>query len=108
MNDTARSRLHDLLIAALMMLGSLGQTARTQPVVKGTVVTFAGTGAKGFSGDGGPALKAQLNDPAGIVRAPDGTLYICDTANHRIRKVTRDGNITTVAGTGEAGWSGDG
>jgi streptogramin lyase len=79
-----------------------------QPAVNATVVTFAGTGTKGFSGGGGPAVKAQLNDPTGIERGPDGTLYICDTANHRIRKVTRDGNITTVAGTGEAGWSGDG
>jgi streptogramin lyase len=42
------------------------------------------------------------------MRGPDGTLYICDTANHRIRKVTPDGHLTTLAGTGEAGWSGDG
>jgi DNA-binding beta-propeller fold protein YncE len=63
---------------------------------------------KGFSGDGGLATQAQLNDPTGIVRGADGTLYICDTANHRMRKVAPDGRITTIAGTGERGWSGDG
>jgi streptogramin lyase len=68
----------------------------------------AGNGARGFGGDGGPAVAAQLNDPGGICRGPDGSLYICDTANHRIRKVTPDGNIATIAGTGEKGWSGDG
>jgi DNA-binding beta-propeller fold protein YncE len=70
--------------------------------------TVAGNGTKGFSGDGAVATAAQLSDPGGIARGPDGALYICDTANHRIRKVTPDGRITTVAGTGEAGWSGDG
>jgi DNA-binding beta-propeller fold protein YncE len=74
----------------------------------GSITTFAGNGAKGFSGDGGPATEAQLHDPAGIARGPDGALYLCDTANHRIRKVTADGRIATVAGTGERGWSGDG
>ena len=70
--------------------------------------TFAGTGAKGFSGDGGPADKAQLNNPFGLARGPDGALYVCDTDNHRIRKITADGRITTVAGNGTRGWSGDG
>lgn len=70
--------------------------------------TIAGTGVKGFSGDGGPAEKAELNNPFGIARGPDGALYVCDTDNHRIRKISTDGKITTVAGTGERGWSGDG
>lgn len=73
-----------------------------------TVRTFAGTGTKGFSGDGGLTIRAQLNDPTGISLGRDGALYICDTANHRIRKVSADGKITTIAGTGEPGWSGDG
>lgn len=108
MKDTAWPPVRTWFVPALVMLCSLAQMTRAQSAVNGTVVTFAGTGAKGFSGDGGPAVKAQLNDPTGIVRGRDGALYICDTGNHRIRKVTRDGEITTVAGTGEAGWSGDG
>src|SRR6266496_4284541 len=72
------------------------------------ISTFAGTGLAGFSGDNGSAGKAQLNNPYGITRGPDGALYICDMENHRIRKVSRDGNITTVAGTGKRGYSGDG
>lgn len=73
-----------------------------------TVATFAGSGTKGFSGDGGQASAARLSDPNGIARGPDGALYICDTMNQRIRKVTRDGTITTIAGSGEKGYSGDG
>jgi len=108
MKDTALFQVSTSFGPALVMLCSLAQMTCAQPANNGTVVTFAGTGVKGSSGDGGPAVKAQLNDPTGIVRGHDGALYICDTANHRIRKVTRDGDITTVAGTGEAGWSGDG
>jgi sugar lactone lactonase YvrE len=78
------------------------------PAHTATITTFAGNGTKGLSGDGGPATAAQLADPAGIARGPDGALYICDTANHRIRKVTSDGRISTIAGTGEKGFSGDG
>ncbi|HKS37003.1 MAG TPA: hypothetical protein VJW76_07430 [Verrucomicrobiae bacterium] len=73
-----------------------------------TIATFAGTGVSGFSGDGGPANQAQLNNPYGIARGPDGALYICDMDNHRIRRVARDGTITAVAGTGKRGYSGDG
>ncbi len=72
------------------------------------ITTFAGTGAKGFSGDGGPSSSAQLNNPFAISRGPDGALYICDTDNHRIRKVTPEGTISTVAGNGTRGYSGDG
>ena len=89
-----------LLLAVLPLASTTTQAA--------TISTFAGTGVKGFSGDGGPASAAQLADPNGIARGPDGALYICDTMNHRIRKVTRDGKIVTVAGNGEKGFAGDG
>jgi len=69
---------------------------------------FAGTGVKGFSGDNGPATGAQLNFPTGLARSPDGALYFCDTSNQRVRKIAPDGKISTIAGTGEPGWSGDG
>jgi acetyl esterase/lipase len=69
---------------------------------------FAGTGVKGFSGDGGPAASAQLNDPHSIATAKSG-MYIADTMNHRIRKVDwATGVITTIAGNGTLGFSGDG
>src|SRR6185295_19874183 len=108
MKDTALFKVSPSFGPAMVMLCSLAQMTCAQPANNGTVVTFAGTGEKGFSGDAGPAVQAQLNDPTGIMRGPDGALYICDTANHRIRKVTRDGKITTIAGTGEKGYAGDG
>lgn len=73
-----------------------------------TVSNFAGTGEKGRAGDGGPAPKAQLSGPYGIVRGPDGALYVCDCDNQLIRRIAPDGTITTFAGTGTRGYSGDG
>lgn len=73
----------------------------------GTITTIAGTGAAGFSGDGGAASAAQLDTPTGIALDSSGHLFIADSHNHRIREVA-DGVITTVAGTGVAGFSGDG
>lgn len=70
---------------------------------------IAGTGAKGYSGDGGPARDSTWNGPKGIAYAPDGSLYIADTENHVIRKVSlRDQTVTTVAGTGARGDGPDG
>ena len=69
---------------------------------------FAGTGQAGYAGDGGQATKARLDNPFGVVRGPDGALYVCDTINHVIRKIDRNGVITTVAGVGRKGYSGDG
>ena len=64
------------------------------------VETAVGTGVPGLSGDGGPAKSAQLNGPRGAVQAPDGSVYLADTGNGRVRKVSPDGTITTVAGGG--------
>jgi uncharacterized protein (TIGR03437 family) len=74
----------------------------------GIMSTVAGSGSGGFSGDGGPAASAQLSSPSGVAVDASGNLYIADTANHRIRKVTVGGTITTVAGNGTAGYTGDG
>lgn len=69
---------------------------------------FAGTGEKGYTGDGGPALQAKFNGPKGISCAPDGTIYVADTENHVIRRIDRNGEITTVLGTGQRGDGPDG
>ncbi|HEX3746836.1 MAG TPA: hypothetical protein VHW09_23015 [Bryobacteraceae bacterium] len=74
----------------------------------GTVVTVAGTGVPGFSGDGAPAISAQLQTPGALVFDAKGNLYIADTANFRVREVTPDGLITTFAGNGGNADLGDG
>jgi streptogramin lyase len=73
-----------------------------------TISTFAGNGTQGGSGDGGPATSAQIDNPFGLTRGPDGALYFCEYTGQRIRKVTPDGIIHTVAGTGAKGYTGDG
>ncbi len=69
----------------------------------GTISTVAGTGAGGYSGDGGPAVSAQLQVPQAVAFDKSGNLYIADSANF-IRKVTPDGTISTLAGTGADGY----
>ncbi|HLP40354.1 MAG TPA: hypothetical protein VK465_02500, partial [Fibrobacteria bacterium] len=73
----------------------------------GTDIRIAGTGVAGYSGDGGPATQAQLNGPNNAVLGPDGSLYIADRGNSRLRRVTPDGIIQTVAGTGLPTYNGD-
>ena len=73
-----------------------------------TVTTVAGTGAPGYNGDGIPATEARINLTGGVALDAEGNLYIADHGNNRVRKVDTKGIITTVAGTGEPGFSGDG
>lgn len=74
----------------------------------GTITTFAGTGQASFSGDGGPAASARLYAPAAVAVDGQGNVYIADMYNQRVRKVSPDGRITTIAGTGKQSTSGDG
>lgn len=74
----------------------------------GTISTVAGTGEEGRSGDGGSATEARLNRPHGVAIDDSGNIYIADTENHLVRRVDASGTITTFAGTGDAGYSGDG
>ncbi len=74
----------------------------------GTLTRVAGNARAGYSGDGGPATSAQLSGPNGIALDKAGNLYIADTDNHRVRKVSPPGVISTIAGNGTGGYSGDG
>ena len=74
----------------------------------GTISTVAGTGEEGRSGDGGPAIEARLQRPHGVALDGSGNMYIADTDNHLVRRVDASGTITTFAGTGDAGYAGDG
>jgi len=74
----------------------------------GIIITVAGTGTLGYSGDGGPAVNAELNAPSGIAADGSGDLFIADTQNNVVRKVSAAGVITTLAGNGRQGYSGDG
>jgi hypothetical protein len=74
----------------------------------GIITTVAGNGTAGSGGDGGPAVMASINGPHGVAIDGAGNLYIADFRGHRIRKVGPEGIITTVAGTGDPGFSGDG
>lgn len=80
---------------------------RRLDLATGTLTTIAGSTA-GFSGDSGSATSAQLSLPTSLAIDTDGNLYIADTRNHRIRKVTSTGTVTTIAGNGTEGFSGDG
>jgi sugar lactone lactonase YvrE len=73
----------------------------------GIITTFAGIGVQGYSGDGGPAVNAQIDDINGIAVDAFGNVYITDTQNNRIRKINTSGIISTIAGTGVSGYNGD-
>ena len=74
----------------------------------GVITTIAGTGEAGYTGDGGPGSEATMYEPYSLAIDSDGSVYVVDRLNAVVRKVDADGIITTVAGTGEPGYSGDG
>jgi hypothetical protein len=78
------------------------------PAATGFITTIAGNGTTGFTGDGGLATGAGLYDPLGVTPTPDGGYLIADQAHDAIRRISADGIITTIAGNGTAGYSGDG
>jgi sugar lactone lactonase YvrE len=78
-----------------------------QALQSGAIATIAGSGNYGFSDGGGQALAAQIDSAYAVAADNQGTVYIADTLNHRIRKIGADGTITTIAGTGQEGFSGD-
>lgn len=111
--DRAAARAGLTLVALLAMLlsvlvGAPGAHAYVTAPQPMWVWTVAGSGVSGYSGDGGLAYQAALSLPASVVPTPDGGFLIADQENHRIRKVDEHGTITTVAGTGSAGYTGDG
>ena len=98
-----------IVILLSTLLASVVSSSLLSPAAERTSIsTVAGTGQRGYSGDGGPASQAQVNNPYGVAIGPGGALYVCDTDNHVVRKVSRDGTIATVAGNGKRGYSGDG
>ena len=93
---------------ALLLLISISISA-CAPASEKRITTLAGNGVPGYTGDGGPADKAQVNNPYGLSIGPDGALYICEVDNHVIRRLDLGTQIlTTVAGNGQAGYAGDG
>ena len=89
-----------ILLSAVLVLPSLSAAI---------VETVAGTGQSGATGDGGPAVQARVGNPYGLTLGPDGALYVCEIDTDRVRRIDMDsGEITTIAGTGQAGYSGDG
>lgn len=91
-----------------IFIADVGNHAIRRVAPDGIMTTVAGSGAPGFSGDGGPGTEARLHDPWGIDCLPDGGVLIADSENHRIRELTSEGTIVTVAGTGNQGSAGDG
>ena len=93
----------------LFIVDTSNNRVRAVNIGDGHISTFAGTGAYGFGGDGGPATLAQLKNPQGAAVDSALNLFICDVYNYRVRMVSSaTGVITTIAGTGSAGFSGDG
>ena len=95
----------NLLLAGFVALTFSAATASAQ---SGIITTIAGNATPGYGGDGGPATAAQMNYPQGVAIDATGNLYVSDVQNQAVRKITPAGIITTIAGNGTQGFSGDG
>jgi len=94
--------------SANLFIADSGNNRIRKVDVNGIIATVAGTGSSGWSGDSGAATNASLNDPSAVALDASGNLFLVDYGNNRIRKVDVNGIITTVAGNGSSGYSGDG
>lgn len=83
-------------------------TTIAAPAASWTISSIAGNGQQGFSGDGGPATEAKIDNPFGVVRGPDGAIWFCEYTGQRVRKILPNGTIQTIAGSGKKGFTGDG
>jgi len=95
-------------LAGYVYVADLGNNRVRRISPEGVIITIAGTGRKGTSSDGGAATEAALLSPRNVAVDAAGNLFICEFEGHRVRKVSPDGRIATAAGTGVAGYSGDG
>ena len=97
---------YDDNLKRIVISDSVNERIRAFNLLNGQVNTIGGTGTNGQSGDGGPALSAEISTPSGIVAHPDGSIYF-STASNTVRRIDPAGNISTVAGNGTNGFSGD-
>ena len=103
--------LANLLLCLFLPAWCLGQSdngapRRTEPQAW-RIENIAGTGQAGSQGDSGPATQAQLDNPFGVVRGPDGNIWFCEYTGQRVRRIRADGILETIVGTGQKGYSGD-
>lgn len=97
-----KKNLNKLMVTAFTILMTIGAHAQTK-----IITTVGGTGVSGFSGDNAAATAAKLSNPSGVAVDDTGNIYIVDKGNYRIRKISKTGIITTIAGNGGIGYSGD-
>ena len=96
------------IIGGGYLIADTGNNRLRRVDATGTIATVAGTGASGAAGDGGVSTAAELNQPQGVAITADGAVFIGDTGNHKVREIDTAGTMTTAAGTGTPGFSGDG
>ena len=91
-----------------IFIADSGNNRVREVLTSGIIVTVAGNGVAGFAGDGGPAVSAQFSNVQGIAVDSSGNLFVADSGNNRVRKVSVSGIVTTVAGNGNSAYTGDG